>query len=211
MDPTDFEANIEDQVIYFSLPKSYLGNKLTSYGGYLNYTISFETPPYGDSVPGSNIIFYGADIYLLHYSLDRPSGGSYTFESYVEIIENSFQLGTGFPATREQIMQVLEDLQGIFIRGTYGSMRTTPSLQSVALQIATTNFNPDAIHALAVEQCQCPPNYQGLSCEECSPGFYRAQTGPFGGYCVPCQCNGHTDSCDPVTGKCIVRFGFFFF
>lgn len=61
-------------------------------------------------------------------------------------------------------------------------------------------------YALAVEQCQCPPNYQGLSCEECAPGYYRIQSGPHGGYCVPCQCNGHSNECDVNTGVCLVGF-----
>ena len=48
------------------------------------------------------------------------------------------------------------------------------------------------------------PCVPGLSCEECAPGHYRAQTGPYGGYCVPCNCNGHSETCDPLTGKCYV-------
>ena len=28
--------------------------------------------------------------------------------------------------------------------------------------------------------------------------------GPYLGVCIPCQCNGRADRCDPVTGKCIV-------
>lgn len=57
---------------------------------------------------------------------------------------------------------------------------------------------------MAVEQCQCPQPYKGLSCEDCAPGYYRSQTGPYGGYCVPCQCNGHSDTCDQATGICYV-------
>lgn len=114
----------------------------------------------------------------------------------------------------ELLMEASEFLQGmqfIFLKKISLSKKFKKKivvirLEGVSLDIATPNFHPDAIHALAVEQCQCPPNYQGLSCEECAPGFYRAQTGPFGGYCVPCQCNGHADTCDVVTGKCIVSF-----
>lgn len=59
-------------------------------------------------------------------------------------------------------------------------------------------------YAVTVEQCQCPASYQGLSCEECAPGYYRIQSGPHGGYCVPCQCNGHANECDVNTGVCLV-------
>lgn len=58
--------------------------------------------------------------------------------------------------------------------------------------------------ANSVEQCHCPPNYQGLSCEDCAPGFYRIPSGPHGGFCVPCECHGHADDCDVNTGVCLV-------
>lgn len=58
----------------------------------------------------------------------------------------------------------------------------------------------------SVEQCRCEQNYKGLSCEECSPGYYRVKTeGSFGGACVPCECNGHARSCDVNTGVCEVK------
>lgn len=181
----------------------------------------------GDSNPGPDIILYGSDIYLLHYALDRPTEAT-PFSSFVEILESNFQILTGLPATREQLMQVLGNLSAVFIRATFGSARISPRyiyrtcicknfsnfifdlfdfiyrLEDVTLDVATKDFHPDALHALSVEHCHCPPNYQGLSCEECAPGFYRAQGGPYGGYCVPCQCHGHADTCDQVTGKCIV-------
>jgi hypothetical protein len=72
------------------------------------------------------------------------------------------------------------------------------------LDIALEGYNPNTSKAMAVEQCQCPQPYKGLSCEDCAPGYYRSQTGPYGGYCVPCQCNGHSDTCDQITGVCYV-------
>ena len=36
--------------------------------------------------------------------------------------------------------------------------------------------------ALTVEQCQCPPGYQGLSCEQCAEGYQRDHEG---GDCDP--------------------------
>lgn len=77
-------------------------------------------------------------------------------------------------------------------------------LGNVSLDIALEGYNPNTSKAMAVEQCQCPQPYKGLSCEDCAPGYYRSQTGPYGGYCVPCQCNGHSDTCDQITGICYV-------
>jgi hypothetical protein len=78
-------------------------------------------------------------------------------------------------------------------------------LGNVTLEIALEGYNPNTSKAMAVEQCQCPLPYKGLSCEDCAPGYYRSQTGPYGGYCVPCQCNGHSDICDEITGVCHVN------
>ena len=53
----------------------------------------------------------------------------------------------------------------------------------------------------SIEQCMCPDQYVGQFCESCAPG-YRRET-PFGGRsseCVPCECNGHSDTCDAESG-----------
>lgn len=78
------------------------------------------------------------------------------------------------------------------------------SLVNVALEVATLEYSVSSPIALSVEQCHCPPNYVGNSCEECADGYYRVSTGPFGGYCIPCQCNGHASNCDKATGVCHV-------
>lgn len=33
----------------------------------------------------------------------------------------------------------------------------------------------------------CPPGYAGTSCESCTSGYYKDQTGR----CQKCACNGH--------------------
>lgn len=77
-------------------------------------------------------------------------------------------------------------------------------VSKVSIEIATPDYHGTSNVASAVEKCQCPPSYVGLSCEECADGFYRVPNGPFGGYCVPCQCNGHSNLCDKTTGICHV-------
>lgn len=72
--------------------------------------------------------------------------------------------------------------------------------------IEPTSLDGNALLAVSVEQCVCPPNYQGLSCEECAPGYYRIQSGPHGGFCSPCECHGHATECDVNTGMCLVRY-----
>ncbi len=43
-----------------------------------------------------------------------------------------------------------------------------------------------------------------VSIQKCSSGFYREQTGPNRGQCVPCSCNGLSNQCDALTGNCVV-------
>lgn len=59
--------------------------------------------------------------------------------------------------------------------------------------------------ALSVEQCLCPAGYRGLSCEDCDVGFTRAPEGLYLGLCEACNCNGHSNECDPETGICQVN------
>ena len=57
-----------------------------------------------------------------------------------------------------------------------------------------------------VEQCTCPTGYVGQFCESCGPGYRQdpPNGGPFA-RCVPCDCNGHSDTCEPNTGKGIFQ------
>ncbi|KAK7944940.1 hypothetical protein WMY93_000668 [Mugilogobius chulae] len=54
-----------------------------------------------------------------------------------------------------------------------------------------------------VESCTCPQGYEGQHCERCIVGYRRAQPqlGAFS-QCEPCNCHGHSQTCDPNTGAC---------
>lgn len=55
--------------------------------------------------------------------------------------------------------------------------------------------------------CTCPEGYVGQFCESCGPGYRHDPPG--GGKfarCVPCNCNGHAEYCDPETGFNIFSF-----
>ncbi|CAL7933589.1 unnamed protein product [Xylocopa violacea] len=192
-----------ENIVYFSAPETYLGKQLTSYGGFLNYTVYYSTGPFGNAVSAPDVIFQGVDTTLYHYADEQPP--SFTnFQASLELIETNFLTHNRLSATREQLMVVLENLQGIFIRATYWTPSIAASLSYVTLDVATETYSPQYnVPASSVEQCQCPSNYQGLSCEECAPGYYRVESGPHGGYCVRCECNGHSDICDVETGICL--------
>uniref|UniRef100_A0A8D8UVI4 Laminin subunit alpha n=1 Tax=Cacopsylla melanoneura TaxID=428564 RepID=A0A8D8UVI4_9HEMI len=194
--------SLPDKIIYFAAPQSFLGNKVTSYGGHLNYSLYYNTGTFSSSISAADIIFRGADnISLIYYSYEQPVDSETTTLS-LHIVENNFVLPSGHSATRELLMQVLERLKGIYIRAAYRDLGVIAQLSNVALDSATDDYVPGTSVALSVEKCDCPPNYTGLSCEECADGYYRSETGPYGGFCVPCDCHGHAATCDKVTGVC---------
>lgn len=54
-----------------------------------------------------------------------------------------------------------------------------------------------------IEQCTCPSGHTGQFCESCQVGYKRDV--PFTDSftrCVPCSCNGHSNTCDVQSGTC---------
>ena len=79
----------------------------------------------------------------------------------------------GLPATRNQIMAVLADVDMILIRAQFyqsGAVDVTVS----DIQLETGESQDTGLGVLpTVEQCLCPAGYTGLSCETCAPGYSR--------------------------------------
>lgn len=107
-----------ENVVYFSAPDTYLNKKLTSYGGYFNYSVYYSTGPFGKAVSAADVILQGADATLFHYSDEQPPS-FVNFRASVRLVEANFVTINRLSATREQIMVILEDLHGIYVRATY--------------------------------------------------------------------------------------------
>ena len=82
--------------------------------------------------------------------------------------QENWQRPDGMPATREHLMMVLADLDDILIRASYSSEMRSSSISEVSMEVAVPNYSGLA-QALEVEQCRCPPGYQGLSCQVTPP------------------------------------------
>ncbi|XP_075453399.1 laminin subunit alpha-2 isoform X2 [Ascaphus truei] len=210
------KQDLHSEPFYWKLPQQFEGRKITAYGGKLKYAIYFEArEETGPSTYEPQVIIRGGPstnhrIIVRHVA--APQIGQLTRHE-IEMTEYDWRyLGSvdGRPVTREDFMDVLYDIQYILIKAAYGSVLRQSRISEISLEVAEegTTFTMSP-RAYLIEKCECPVGYSGLSCEACSPGFYRLdqaspgrRPGPALGTCVPCQCNGHSDICDPNTSIC---------
>ncbi|XP_042569689.1 basement membrane-specific heparan sulfate proteoglycan core protein-like isoform X7 [Cyprinus carpio] len=193
---------LPDDVLFWQLPEQFKGDQIGAYGGKLKYTISYVPGPRGSPIEDADVQIIGNDITLVARQPWRRGHGARESQNF-EIVfrEEHWQRPDGMPATREHLMMVLADLDDILIRASYHTEMRSSSISGVRMDIAVPEYTGLA-QALEVEQCQCPPGYHGLSCQDCAPGYTRTGGGLYLGHCEPCECNGHTDSCHPETGIC---------
>uniref|UniRef100_T1KF65 Laminin subunit alpha n=1 Tax=Tetranychus urticae TaxID=32264 RepID=T1KF65_TETUR len=194
---------------YFKVPNEFLGNRLTSYGGFIRYQ-TVELPLKGsvinsiDTPVTPDLIFIGRNHSIELTNDEQPASPFSTQKFEIELVESKFRhLYESTPVTREQFMTLLTDLQSIYIRASYFTPVGAVYLADFTFDLASNGSILNASLARRVEQCSCPVNYKGSSCEECASGYYRISVGPYLGSCIPCKCHGHSNECDPLTGKCL--------
>ncbi|XP_041425838.1 basement membrane-specific heparan sulfate proteoglycan core protein isoform X9 [Xenopus laevis] len=190
---------LPEGVFYWQLPKAFLGDKVASYGGKLRYTLTYNAGVRGSALPDADVQITGNDITLVAYQPEIRPRESKTFE--IVFRERFWKRPDGQPATREHLMMALADLDEILIRASYSTDMLSSSITGVSMETAGPSYT-NLPQALEVEECRCPPGYQGLSCQDCAPGYTRTGGGLYLGHCEPCYCNGHSDSCHPETGAC---------
>ncbi|XP_045881270.1 laminin subunit alpha-3 isoform X2 [Meles meles] len=184
-------------------PLSYLGDKVSSYGGYLTYQIkSFGLP--GDMVlleKMPDVQFTGQHMSIVYKEPSNPRPDR-LYHVRVQVVEGNFRhASSSGPVTREEMMMVLSSLEDMRLRGLYFTETQRLSLSGVGLEEASDTGSGRRAHN--VEMCACPPHYTGDSCQGCSPGYYRDNEGPYTRRCVPCNCNGHSSRCQDGSGICI--------
>ncbi|XP_044852234.1 basement membrane-specific heparan sulfate proteoglycan core protein isoform X5 [Mauremys mutica] len=184
---------------YWQLPEPYQGDKVGSYGGRLRYTLSYSSGGRSAPLPDADVQITGNDITLVAYQPELLPRDRRSFE--IILREQYWKRPDGQHATREHLMMALADLDEILIRATYSSDMVSASIAGVSMETAVPTYSSLPL-APEVEECRCPPGYQGLSCQDCAAGYTRTGGGLYLGHCELCECNGHSDSCHPETGAC---------
>nr|XP_051707390.1 laminin subunit alpha-1 isoform X1 [Oryctolagus cuniculus] len=191
---------------YWSAPEAYLGNKLTAFGGFLKYTVSYDIPVEAmdsDLMSHADVIIKGNGLTV---STQAEGLSLQPYEEYFNVVrlvpENFRDFNNKREIDRDQLMTVLANVTHLLIRANYNSAKTALyRLDSVSLDTASPNAIDLAV-ATDVEHCECPQGYTGTSCESCLSGYYRVDGILFGGICQPCECHGHAAECD-VHGVCL--------
>ncbi|XP_071118715.1 laminin subunit alpha-2-like [Haliotis cracherodii] len=196
-------------ILYWVAPMMFLGNRLTSYGGKLAYTIKYTIDDnldlrYHLSEPDVIIEGNGFTIINGKQFLREKEENSLMVrlhESYwkkLVLRGNSFQEE---PVSKQEFMLILQGLTKIMIRASYHTAQDTIYLKDVTLDTVSP-ISQTNISLPSVEQCVCPMGYAGLSCESCAPGYRRLNNTLHRGMCLRCNCFNHAMQCDPVDGKC---------
>ncbi|XP_066547238.1 basement membrane-specific heparan sulfate proteoglycan core protein isoform X4 [Amia ocellicauda] len=195
-------GNLGQEAYYWQLPQKYQGDKVGSYGGRLKYTISYVAGQRGSPLEDADVQIIGNDITLVaRFSWQRGQNTRESRSFEIVFREENWRRPDGMPATREHLMMVLADLDEILIRASYHTEMRSASISGVSMEVAVPSYSGQP-QAFEVEQCRCPPGYQGLSCQDCASGYTRTGGGLYLGHCELCECNGHSEACHPETGVC---------
>ncbi|KAM5218754.1 laminin subunit alpha-1 isoform 1-T1 [Hipposideros larvatus] len=188
---------------YWSAPEAYLGNKLTAFGGFLKYTVSYDIPVGmvdSDLMSHADVIIKGNGLTLSTWAEDLSLQ---PYEEYaIKLVPENFRdFNNKREIDRDQLMTVLANVTHLLIRANYNSAKMALyRLESVSLDTASPNVIDLAL-ATDVEHCECPQGHAGISCESCLSGYYRVDGILFGGICQPCECHGHAAECS-IHGDC---------
>lgn len=190
-------ARLNDDKVYFVAPNRYLGDQKASFNQYFKFTLRVSengaVPNYGD------VIIEGAGLSLSVpiTAQGNPLPDSRT-QSYRFRLHNHAQFGWSPQLSSKDFISVLANITSIKIRGSY-DRGGSGFIDEVSLESAQRI--PGGAQATWIERCTCPEGYEGQFCESCKNGYRHDP--PKGGsfaVCLPCQCNGFAEFCDPYTG-----------
>ncbi|XP_069893790.1 basement membrane-specific heparan sulfate proteoglycan core protein isoform X4 [Dipodomys merriami] len=186
---------------FWSLPSRFRGDKVTSYGGELHFTVTQRPRPSSAPLHGQPlVVLQGNGIVLEHHTSQEPIPGQPSAFT-VPFREQAWQRPDGQPATREHLLMALAGIDALLIQASYTQQPAESRVSDISMDVAVPE-NTGQDPALEVEQCTCPSGYRGPSCQDCDTGYTRMPSGLYLGTCERCSCHGHSEVCEPETGTC---------
>ncbi|XP_076269984.1 wing blister isoform X2 [Rhynchophorus ferrugineus] len=206
--------------LYWLAPQDYLGNKLEAYGSKFFFEVQWVVmrgDTSGEPTIGPTMVLVGKNGLKIGYGDDTYGSQTMSFELPLEerhwykipkelddittrMERNEYNKG---PVTRQEFMEILVDIKHVLLRGTFHTDQIEALLEKAVMSYGTDDPNYERG---SIERCSCPSGYTGLSCESCSYGHVRIITNNTEGqeqdYCGKCDCNGHSQTCNPDTGEC---------
>ncbi|XP_059059003.1 laminin subunit alpha-1 [Achroia grisella] len=204
--------------VYVELDKRFLGDRLTSYGGELRFTVEEEG---GEELPLETrrrfplVLLYSKDIVLEQFERIAAKNGTYSVRLYESLWHVRDRGGL---ASRSAIMVVLEKLDRILLRVTTRAPTARDNVHALLLNVSMDTAIPGLSRsepALGVERCACSSEFASNSCQRPARGYWLPQIRQnihlrdgviiitLDGQAQPCNCNGRATACDPVTGDCL--------
>ncbi|KRX83514.1 Basement membrane proteoglycan, partial [Trichinella sp. T6] len=164
---------------------------------------------------GNKITSYGGHLTI---SLRYRGSGRDNTEPEV-ILTNHWNREDGRIATREHFMMALAEVGSLMIKLSFKENMDHIAIRDIAMTVTTDRDGRE--RAWEVEQCNCPREYMGTSCENCrhntegdhcercQKGFEGDATRGTPNDCFtratppPCECHNHSPrGCDPY-GRCL--------
>uniref|UniRef100_A0A915BZ56 Laminin-like protein epi-1 n=1 Tax=Parascaris univalens TaxID=6257 RepID=A0A915BZ56_PARUN len=191
--------------VYFLAPLVTRQDYTSSYGLQFSFVISSH-PNKQTAImsAAADVQLVGFNTTLDFWATEQPVDPQTPFRVDVKLLPENFLSSSGAPISRPDLMLVLYDLQELRIKASYYENCDWATITEIQLEVARDDQNSvdSSFTASSVELCQCPPPYTGPSCQQCASGYYRVAFWRYLGACVPCECNGHSGSCDADTGIC---------
>ena len=180
---------------YLRAPPIFLKNKLSSYNQYIMLAIESFNMTIKPTILPADIVLSSQSMRIgANFSIPSFYAGLTIFQIHLHETTEWTDMSTDLPVDAYGLQLILSSLDNLYITASYDGPVAVNTITMDTTELTSTIED----EVSWVEQCSCPINYEGLSCEQCADGYTRSVSGS----CEPCQCNGFSENCDPETGVC---------
>ncbi|KAI4794688.1 hypothetical protein KUCAC02_031907 [Chaenocephalus aceratus] len=172
------------------------------YGGLLSYVITFYAED-GSGLSNQEpqlLMRGGAMRKLVIYTDVVAPGNGVSTPHAIRMTEHRWKYFNSVSersVSRADFLSVLSDVEYVIVKA---------SISNVTMEMVVEAGPGEGGGARLIESCTCPTGYSGLSCQECSSGFFQQPLSELSSQsrrslfirpCVQCRCNNHSETCDP--------------